>query len=87
MKIANPAVAVAVLAAATVAGPLSAQAQYYGRTWSESRITTPGPARGYSGSIRVGARKYWCDYIRYPNRECRNGKCRIVSWDLKQHCS
>jgi hypothetical protein len=78
------AVAIAVGALAAAAG--TAHGQYYARNWHERTITTPGPTRGYTGSVRVGARKYWCDYVRYPNRECSNGKCRIVSWDLKQRC-
>ena len=54
-------------------------------------IETPGPVRGYSGFVRQGARSYYCDYVRYPNRSCsvdRAGRerCRIVNWRMEQRC-
>lgn len=49
-----------------------------------------GPVRGYSGFAGFGARRYYCDYQRHPNRKCTtvNGRerCRIVSWTLVQTC-
>lgn len=49
-----------------------------------------GPVRGYSGFAGFGARRYYCDYQRHPNRKCKivNGRerCRIVSWTLVQMC-
>lgn len=54
-------------------------------------IETPGPVRGYSGFVRQGARSYYCDYVRYPNRSCtvdRAGRerCRIAGWRMVQQC-
>ena len=49
------------------------------------------PVRGYSGFVRQGARSYYCDYVRYPSRNCfvdRTGRerCRITSWRMEQRC-
>ena len=54
-------------------------------------IETPGPVRGYSGFVRQGARSYYCDYVRYPNRSYtvdRAGRerCRIAGWRMVQQC-
>lgn len=69
-----------------------AHAQFgYGRNRERQWIIeTPGPARGYSGF--VGPRNYYCDYVRYPVRNCfadRTGRerCRITSWRMVQRCS
>lgn len=87
MRLAAAAMAfVAVLGAASA----EAYAQFYGRSERQWIIETPGPARGYSGF--VGPRNYYCDYVRYPNRQCvvdRAGRerCRIVGWRMVQRCT
>jgi hypothetical protein len=57
----------------------------------ERETTTRGPVHGFSGAVRFGARNYWCDYRRIPNRQCvvtRSGgqRCRVTSWTLQQYC-
>lgn len=55
--------------------------------------------RPFSGWIGGGGRRsYYCDYIRYPVRDCsprkvcRKGRCqveercRVVDWDIRQTC-
>ncbi len=77
---------VAVLAAALVA-PSTAEARRGYQYWTSEHA---GPVRGYSGFAGFGARRYYCDYQRHPNRKCTvvNGRerCRIVSWTLVQTC-
>lgn len=83
--------AVALSAAVIALGALPALADrggYY--EWSTRRP--------FSGWVGVPPYSYYCDYIRYPVRECgyrtvcRHGKCyereqcRIVGWDIRQSC-
>mgnify|MGYP000861050411 CR=1 FL=1 len=80
------ALAVAAFGAGIAASsPAEARRGYY--SWTSEHA---GPVRGYSGFAGFGARRYYCDYQRHPNRECTvsGGKkrCRIVSWTLRQHC-
>ena len=54
-------------------------------------IETRGPTHGYSGFVRQGARTYYCDYMRIPNRTCTTDRavrqrCRVASWTLQQRC-
>ncbi len=73
------------LAALLTAGVAEARRGYH--YWSSEHA---GPVRGYSGFAGFGARRYYCDYQRHPNRKCTvvNGRerCRIVSWTLVQTC-
>lgn len=52
----------------------------------------------FSGWVGGGRRSYYCDYIKYPVRDCdtrqvcKRGKCRttetcrVVGWDIRQSC-
>lgn len=78
-------------AAALVASTQLATAQLSWQPPYRRDIETRGPAHGYSGFVRQGARTYYCDYIRVPNRTCtsdRSGRqrCRVTSWTLQQRC-
>ncbi len=75
-----------------IALPSVASAQIFLGPPRDRVVETRGPARGYSGFVRYGARQYYCDYVRYPNRTCsvdRGGreKCRVTSWRMVQRCS
>jgi hypothetical protein len=39
---------------------------------------------GYSGQLGVGG--LYCDYQRIPTHDCSSGRCKVVSWTLKQFC-
>lgn len=75
------------IAAALIGGAGTAEARRGYYSWTSEHA---GPVRGYSGFAGFGARRYYCDYQRIPNRECRTvrGKerCKVVSWTLRQHC-
>lgn len=82
--------AIAVLAAVgtvsiVTAGSADARRGYH--YWTSEHA---GPARGFSGFAGFGARRYYCDYQRHPNRKCSiikgRERCRIVSWTLVQTC-
>ncbi len=69
----------------------TAEARKGGGDVIEKSFTVPGPYKGYSGFVPgIGARSYYCDYQRIPNRQCTvvNGRerCKIVNWTLKQFC-
>lgn len=78
----------AILALACLA-PQGVQARDY-YEWSTRRP--------FSGWVWGGRRSYYCDYIRYPKRDCRPRKvcrggrcsvqerCRVVGWDIRQSC-
>lgn len=80
------AISAAVLMASLVV-PGTAEARRSYHYWTSEHA---GPVRGYSGFAGFGARRYYCDYQRHPNRKCTmvGGKerCRIVSWTLVQTC-
>ncbi len=63
----------------------------YGPSVIEKSFITDGPVKGYSGFVRGGARNFYCDYQRIPNRKCTytadgRERCKIVNWTLKQFC-
>lgn len=83
-------IASAAVAAAVVVAPAETAARDY-YEWSTRRP--------FSGWVWGGGRRsYYCDYIRYPVRECRPRKichkgkcrteerCRVVDWDIRQTC-
>lgn len=78
--------------AAVTGFPSVTQAQVFLGPPRDQVFENRGPVRGYSGFVRYGARQYYCDYVRYPNRACsvdRAGRerCRVTSWRMVQRCS
>ena len=80
----------AALSALLLVAADAASAQAFGPPYRRD-VETRGPVHGHSGFVRQGARQYYCDYMRIPNRVCttdRAGRerCRVESWTLKQRC-
>ena len=85
---------ITVMAVATglTAMPAPATAQFFFGPPRERIVELQRPVRGYSGFVRQGARSYYCDYVRYPNRSCtidRAGRerCRVTGWRMVQRCN
>lgn len=80
-------IAIAAVSAVVIATSSTVEARRSYHYWTSEHA---GPVRGYSGFAGFGARRYYCDYQRHPNRKCTvvNGRerCRIVSWTLVQTC-
>lgn len=62
----------------------SAEAGGRGKDYYSETYTFSKPMNGYEG--RAG--DYYCSYIKTPVRKCdANGyNCRVVAWQLEQHC-
>jgi len=83
--------AAAAVAIASLLFASDANARRGGTSVIEQHYITKGPVKGYSGFVRAGARSYYCDYQRIPNRVCTytsdgRERCKIESWTLKQAC-
>jgi|LNFM01.1.fsa_nt_gb hypothetical protein len=81
-----------IVAAALPGSASTAEAQIFLGPPRERVIESRRPTHGYSGFIRHGARQYYCDYVRYPNRTCsvdRRGRerCRVTGWRMVQRCN
>lgn len=87
--------ALAIAAVAAVATPVVAQQvpepwptyrRGDGYTYRQE-YTSKKPLRGHEGFFGSGPSLRYCSYRRIPNRECRNGRCRVTSWTLDQYCN
>lgn len=84
-------VAVCLAAAVSITAASTAGADTPGPDILRSERVTPGPERGFTGFRRYGARNFFCDYRRIPNRTCRTDRhgqshCRVTSWTLQEYC-
>lgn len=89
----KPVIAGMVLALALFAGLAPGAAAQRGNGYYEWSTKRP-----FSGWVGFGRRRYYCDYIRYPVRDCRRQRvcrsgrcwteenCRVVGWDIRQSC-
>lgn len=59
---------------------------YRGDRYYEDNYYSREPRRGYTGWAGPPLLGQFCDYRRYPVRECDNGRCRVVGWRLQQYC-
>ena len=59
---------------------------YRGDRRYEDEYTTRRPQRGYTGWGSGPMLGYFCDYQRTPVRRCKNGRCRVVAWNMTQYC-
>jgi hypothetical protein len=59
---------------------------YRGNGYFEDNTYSKKVPRGYSGWSAPPIRGYFCDYRKYPVRECNGGRCRTAGWRLQQYC-
>jgi hypothetical protein len=79
-------VAALAMTGAVLASP-PAEARKGGSQGFEANFDTGRtPMHGYSGPLGVGRNRVYCDYQRIPVHDCSSGRCKVVSWTLKQHC-
>lgn len=59
---------------------------YRGNGYFEDNTYSKKARRGYSGWAGPPIQGYFCDYRKYPIRECNGGRCRTSGWRLQQYC-
>jgi len=82
--------AIAAVATLAITGGLlatpSAEARKGSQGFEANFDTGKTPMHGYSGPLGIGRNRVYCDYQRIPVHDCSSGRCKVVSWTLKQHC-
>ena len=80
-SITKPAALILALAAGVI-GAVPAEAGSRSKEFFAQTYVMQKPMHGFEG--RAG--DYYCSYVRIPVHKMINGRMKVVSWTLQQHC-